>query len=121
MSVPLVPADERTFVACFRRMQAARKAMPQPTDFIRRPRRKSGIIGIDPLPSLPLVEQPIKPLSILTIDSDLEEPEAVALEPEVGFVPALVAGEDEPEIPNETDEDSEPDEPGDSQDEVGVE
>ena len=119
MSIPLLPVSERTFAKTYAMMVAKRKAMDQPCDFRSRLRRTSsifGIIPIEPLPPVPSVEEPIlKPLSITSIDSELEDAEPVPLEPEVCVPVAQVeAGYEEPELEPESEES---DEPGDSQDE----
>ena len=61
-----------------------RAAMPQSSTFYH-PRRTSGVAWIQPVPPVPSVEEPIKPLSILTIDSEELgfEDEAVPLDGEV--------------------------------------
>jgi hypothetical protein len=80
-----------------------RAAMPQSSTFYR-PRRTSGVPWIAPLESNP-VEETVKMLSVVTIDSKLEDDEPVPLEPEVGQpAPVAQAGEDDP---NETDAESE--------------
>jgi hypothetical protein len=114
MGIPIIndPAD-RSFSKVYAMMRAAKAAMPPNSDF--RPRRRKSDGPIQGL-NLPPVTQELEPeiaktISVVSISSDdLDEDESpAALLPEVGFVPALVAGEDEPEIPIETDMDSGPD------------
>ena len=99
--------SERNFAATWKLMQERRRLYGiDPTNF--RPRRKSGVVGIDPLP---LVEEKIlKPLSVLTYDAVEDDLEEVTIPEVCAPMPALVAGEDEElEIPIETGDESESD------------
>jgi hypothetical protein len=115
MSIPILPIEERTFAAVFRRMKVARAAMPaDPLAGFRKRRTSDAAIAgynLPPLPPLSPVEI-LKPLSVATIDSidDDGEPET-PLEPELLAEPTIAeAGEESPEdSPEESEESGESD------------
>lgn len=89
--------SERNFAATWRLMQERRRLCGiDPTNF--RPRRKSSVVGITPIEPPVKSEEPIlRPVSVATIDSDLEDTEPVPLEPEVGAPVIVEAGADDEE------------------------
>lgn len=102
------PAD-RSFAATWKLIQERRNLYgidPTRIDFKR---RRVGVVGIEPLELSP--EPIVRPLAcggIDGIDGDPEEPEITIPEVCAPIAP-IQAGEDEPEISDETDEDSESD------------
>lgn len=104
--------EDRTFAKTYALMRARRAAMPQDALAGFRPRRMSDgpIRGLN-LPPVTPEPEILKPLAcggIDGIDGDPEEPEITIPEVCQPFVP-IEAGQDDPELPIEADEEFESD------------